>query len=157
MVVVRFGLWGLAIFSVSLFVYASVVSAEVVTDVGQDGTLTLESGKQVALAGVQMDAEGVSVLRVLAQKQDLRFQLLANSSPGAKESAYVYLQAKYLRFPVKPEGIPDEQEILLNEFLVSVGAAKVVESQDFSRKAQLLKAQAEAKRKGEGVWSYEPS
>ena len=143
------------LFLFGLGVCASVVSAEVVQEVGRDGTLTLESGKQVVLAGVQMDAEGVSVLRVLAQKQDVKLQILSRAGPGAKESVYAYLLAKYLKFPVKPEGVSDEQEILLNEFLVKVGAAKVIETQDFSHKAKFLKVQAEAKRKGEGIWSYE--
>jgi hypothetical protein len=134
-----------------------VLSAEIVADVGPDGTLTLESGKQVILAGVELDTDGVSVLRVLARKQDLRLQLLSQAAPGAKEFAYAFLQAKYLKFPVKPDGASDEQEILLNEFLVQLGAAKVAEAQDFSRKAKFLKVQAEAKRKGEGVWSYEVS
>ena len=138
-----------------LCVFSSVLHAEIVTKVEKDGTLTLESGKQVVLAGVQMDTEGISVLRVLAQKQDLKLQILSHAAPGAKESVYAYLLAKYLKFPVKPEGVSDEQEILLNEFLVKVGAAKVVETQDFSHKAKFLKVQAEAKRKGEGIWSYE--
>ncbi len=129
-----------------------VLFAEVVTEVGADGALTLADGKKVVLAGIQMDAEGVSVLRVLVHKQDLKLQLLANSSP---ESAYAYLQAKYVRFPVKINEVPGEQEVLINEFLVKVGAAKVDEAQDFSRKAKLLKVQEEAKKKGEGVWSYQ--
>lgn len=138
-----------------LCVLSSVLCAEIVTEVGTDGTLTLESGKRVVLVGVEMDTEGISVLRVLAQKQDLRFQLIAPSAPGAKEFAYAYLKAKYLRFPAKPSEIPDEQEVLINEFLVKTGAAKVAETQEFSRKARFLKVQEEARKKGEGVWSYE--
>ena len=140
-----------------LGVLSSVLCAEIVTEVGTDGTLTLASGKQVVLAGVQMDTEGISVLRVLAQKQDLKFQLIANSVPGAKESAYAYLKAKYLRFPAKMNEIPAEQDVLINEFLVKIGAAKVVETQDFSHKAKFLKVQEEARKKGEGIWSYEVS
>ena len=147
----------LAVFLFCLQLCASTVFAEVVKDVGTDGTLTLESGKQVVLAGVLMDTEGISVLRVLAQKQDLKLQLLSNSAPGAKKSAYAYLQAKYLKFPVKMNEIPGEHEVLLNEFLVKVGAAKVDETQDFSRKAKFLKVQEEARKKGEGVWSYQVS
>lgn len=138
-----------------LAVLSSVLCAEVVTEVGADGTLTLESGKQVALAGIQMDSEGISVLRVLAQKQDLRFQLIANPAPGTKELAYAYLKAKSLRFPAKPSETPGEQEVLLNEFLVKIGAARVDENQDFRHKAKFLKAQEEAREKGEGIWSYE--
>jgi hypothetical protein len=137
--------------------FSSALCAEMVTEVGTDGTLTLESGKQVVLVGVQMDAEGISVLRVLAQKQDLKLQLIAHPVPGAKEFAYAYLKAKYLRLPAKPSEIPDEEEVLINEFLVKIGAARVAETQDFGRKEKFLKVQEEAKKKGEGVWSYEVS
>ena len=136
---------------------SSVLFAEIVTEVGTDGTLTLESGKQVVLVGVQMDTEGISVLRVLAQKQDLQLKLIANPVPGAKEFAYAYLKAKYLGFPAKLNEVPDEQEVLINEFLLKVGAAKVAETQDFGHKAKFLKVQEEARKKGEGVWSYEVS
>jgi hypothetical protein len=138
-----------------LCILSSVLCAEMVTEVGPDGTLTLESGKQVFLVGVQMDTEGVSILRVLTQKQDLKLQLIAGSVPGAKELAYAYLKAKYLKFPAKLNEIPDEQEVLINEFLVKTGAAKVDETQDFRYKDKFLKVQEEAKKKGEGVWSYE--
>ena len=111
----------------------------------------------MVLAGVLMDTEGVSVLRVLTQKQDLRFQLISNPVPGAKELAYAYLQTKFVKFPVTLNEVPGEQEILINEFLVKVGAAKVAEAQNFSRKAEFLKIQEEARKKGEGVWSYEVS
>lgn len=148
----------LFLFLPGLCILSSVLHAEIVTEVGDDGTLTLESGKQVMLAGVQMDSEGISVLRVLARKQDLKFHLIANpASPGAKELAYAYLKAKYLRFPAKRNEIPDEQEVLINEFLVKTGAAKVVEGQDFRYKDKFLKAQKEAREKGEGIWSYEVS
>lgn len=129
--------------------------AEVVTKVDADGTLTLEDGKQVTLAGVQMDTEGVSVLRVLAEKQDLKFQWIANADPEAKECVYAYLQSKYVKFPAKLNEVPGEKEILINEFLVKIGAAQVDETRDFSHKAKFLKIQEEARKKGEGVWSYE--
>ena len=146
---------GLLLLLVGAFVFSSPLFAEIVKEVGPDGTLTLESGKQVVLAGVEMDTEGISVLRVLTQKQDLKFQLIANPAPGAKEFAYAYLKAKYLRFPAKLNAIPDEQEVLINEFLVKIGAARVDKVRDFSRKAKFLKVQEEARKKGEGVWSYE--
>ena len=145
----------LFLFLPGLCILSSALCAEVVTEVEADGTLTLASGKQVVLAGVQMDTEGISILRVLARKQDLKLRLIASSVPGAKELAYAYLQAKYLRFPAKLNETPGEQEVLINEFLVKVGAAKVDESQDFSHKAAFLKVQEEARKKGEGVWSYE--
>jgi endonuclease YncB( thermonuclease family) len=137
--------------------WPSVLCAEVVKAIGPDGTLTLESGKQVVLVGIRMDEEGVSILRVLVRKQDVKLQLIAGAASGGKEAAYVYLQSKYVKFPGKSGEDPGEQEVLLNEFLVKIGAAKVVEAQEFSHKARFLKIQEEAKKKGEGVWSYEPS
>ena len=135
----------------------TTLRAEVVSEVETDGTLALESGKRVFLAGIQMDTEGVSVLRVLAQKQDLRFKLIAHPAPGTKQLAYAYLKAKSVRFPAKLNEVPGEREILLNEFLVKIGAAKVAETQDFSQKAKFLKVQEAARKKGEGIWSYEVS
>jgi len=146
---------GLFLLLPGLCVLAPFLFAEIVTQVGTDGTLTLESGKQVVLAGIQMDFEGISVLRVLTQKQDVKLQRIANSTPGAKERAYVYLKAKYLKFPAKLNETPDEHEVLINELLVKIGAAKVVETQDFSHKDKFLKVQEEARKKGEGIWSYE--
>jgi hypothetical protein len=148
---------GLFLLLTGLFSFSSILCAEVVTEVGEDGALTLASGKQIVLAGVEMDTEGISVLRVLVRKQDLRLQLIANPVPGAKEFAYAYLKAKYLKFSSKPNEAPDEQEVLINEFLVKTGAAKVAEGQDFSRKTKFLKVQEGAKKKGEGIWSYEVS
>ena len=148
--------WLLLLLS-GLCVFSSLLCAEIVKEVGADGTLTLESGKQVVLAGIEMDAEGISVLRVLVQKRDLKLRLIARSAPGAKELAYGYLKAKYLKFPAKTDDTPDEHEVLINEFLVKTGAAKVAETQDFSHNAKFLKVQEEAKKKGQGVWSYEIS
>ena len=142
-------------FLLVLSLLPAVLFAEGVAEVANDGTLTLESGKQVYLVGLQMDSDGVSVLRVLTRKQDLKLQLIKSPTPGGREAAYAYLQAKYVKFPVKPNGVPDEEEVLLNEFLLKTGAAKVAEDQEFGRKADFLKIQEEAKAKGEGVWSYE--
>ena len=132
-----------------------MLMAEIVKEVGPDGKLTMEDGKQVFLAGVEMDTEGISVLRVLVQKQDLRLQWIVPSAPEVRKFAYAYLRAKYLKFPAKPDEIPGEKEILINEFLVKLGAAKVAAAQDFSHKAKFLKIQEESKKKGEGIWSYE--
>ena len=134
-----------------------VLQAEIVTEVGVDGTMTLADGKRVVLAGVKMDSEGASVLRVLAQRQDLKFQLLAQPAPDGKEYAYAYLKAKYVKFPAAMHDVPSEKEVLLNEFLLKIGAARVDEGQDFSQKVKFLKVQEEAQKKGEGVWSYAAS
>lgn len=128
--------------------------AEVVKEISPEGTLTLASGEKVALAGVQFDPEGISVLKVLANKQDLRMERLSDSEGGAQVYAYVYLRAKFLPIPFKPSNAVGEEEILLNEFLLQIGAARVVEDREFKKKQQFLEIQEKAKKKGEGIWSY---
>lgn len=140
-----------------LFLFPTALFAELVADVDEGGVLTLESGKRVSLVGVTFDEEGVSVLRVLVRKKDVNLQLIARPKPVAQEAAYVYLQAKSMPFPFRQGEAPGEQEVLVNELLVKLGAAKVDVSQEFSRKAKFLKIQAEAEKKGLGVWSYEVS
>jgi len=146
--------WWLLVF-IGVFVFASSLFAEIVAEVGVDGTLTMEDGTRVSLAGIQMDTEGISVLRVLVRKQDLKIQIIAPTAPQTTKFVYAFLNTKCLKFPAKAHEIPGEQEILLNEFLVKIGAAKVDEKQDFSRKSKFLKVQESARKKGEGVWSYE--
>ncbi len=139
------------------FLFPTALFAELVSDVDDGGVLTLESGKRVSLVGVTFDEEGVSVLRVLVRKKDVNLQLIARSTSAAQEAAYVYLQSKSMPFPFRQGEAPGEQEVLVNELLVKLGAAKVDVAQDFSRKAKFLKVQAEAEKKGLGVWSYEVS
>lgn len=145
-------LWALVI---CVMISVPPLLAAVVTDVEPDGTMTLQDGKRVALAGVRMDEEGARILKVLAKGQDVRVELILGSQSGGKESAYVYLQSKFLKFPWKPSSNPEEREIFLNEFLVQLGAAKVAEDHDFGHNAQFLKVQDEARQKGEGIWSYQ--
>lgn len=133
---------------------AASAFADVVKEVGPDGTLTLESGRKIILAGVELDVEGVSVLKVLAKNQDLRVQKVDLSAAGSEEYAYAYMTAKSLNFPFAPDELAGQEEVMLNEFLLQTGAAKVKEGQDFLQKTRFLKLQEQAKEKGEGVWSY---
>ena len=45
---------------------------------------------------------------------------------------------------------------VLNELLISTGAAKVDATHSFDHIKDYLSLEAEARRKGEGVWSYDP-
>ena len=140
---------------ISLVVGAGAAYAITVEKVTPDGHLILADGKQIALAGIRMDAEGASVLRVLAEKQNVRLEILRTvSGAQGEETAYAYLNAKSIPLPFKETDLAGQERILLNRFLIRLGAAKVNEAQEFSKKADFLRIQAEAKRKGEGVWSY---
>ncbi|HNX68748.1 MAG TPA: thermonuclease family protein [Candidatus Omnitrophota bacterium] len=140
--------------AVFVTVGASAGRAETVEDVTSDGTLVLSGGKKVVLAGIRIDPEGISVLRVLVKKQDLRLDQATVPPPDASQAVYAYLKAKSLTFPAKPQDVSEENEILLNGFLLSLGAARVAEAEQFEKKAEFMELQAEAKKKGEGVWSY---
>ena len=131
------------------------LAAEVVHEVAADGSLVLEGGKQVVLAGVQLDAEGVSVLRALVQNQDLSFRGEAPGNAGNEAPVYAYLRTQSLKFPSKPDAVSEEKEVMINEFLISQGAARVAETPPFAEKDHFLKIQELAREKGEGVWSYE--
>lgn len=143
------------LFAFSIFFFSGLLHAAVVEEIGPDGALILEDGKKLSLAGVQMDEEGISVLRVLAHKQDVRSEILQTvRDDRGGECAYVYLNTKSIKVPFKTSAVTGQKEVMLNEFLISLGAAKVNEAQEFSKKSMFLKAQEEAKKKGEGVWSY---
>jgi len=104
---------------------------------------------------VRLDAEGVSVLKVLAQRQDLKIRQDTSITSENGSPAYAYIRAKFLKLPFKVNTASDEEEVMLNEFLISQGAARVVEEQLFTEKDHFLKIQEQAKKKGEGIWSYE--
>ncbi|HOE69333.1 MAG TPA: thermonuclease family protein [Candidatus Omnitrophota bacterium] len=134
------------------------VSAEVIQEVSRDGYMTLEDGKQVSLAGIRMDEEGASILRVLVRKKNAKVEVLETArDKNGRECAYVYLKAKFLKVPLRPNDVAGEDEVMLNKFLIRLGAAKVDESSEFAHKADFLETQVAAKSKGEGVWSYEVS
>lgn len=132
-----------------------VLRAEVVTEVLPDGTLLLEGGTSVVLSGVRIDEEGISVLRVLARGQNLRIRPETPAASGPKPSVYAYLRAKSLKFPHRADAPSEEEEVMLNAFLISQGAARVAEGEPFAEKDHFLNLQEQAKKAGSGVWSYE--
>lgn len=137
--------------------FSGILWAEVVREVTPDGTLVLENGNQVVLAGVKLDDEGISVLRVLAQKQDLTLREDTSGTPGVNVPVYAYLRAKFLKFPSNANTASEEEEVMLNAFLVSQGAARVADDQVFAEKEHFIKLQEQAKKTGAGIWSYKNS
>ena len=75
--------------------------AAIVAEVGSDGSITLEDGKVVSLAGVEMDAEGASILRVLAKKQDIQIEILQSlQDEKGRDCVYAYLDTKSISLPL---------------------------------------------------------
>ncbi len=139
----------------SMLAWSPVLFAELITDVSAEGILTLEDGKRVSLAGVVLDAHGASILRVLAHRQNASVEVLREMrSADGGECAYVYLKSRSLDFPFTAGRTADERDMMLNEFLLRLGAARVDEGQAFAQKKKFLLIQEEASKKGEGIWSY---
>ena len=46
--------------------------------------------------------------------------------------------------------------MMLNEVLLAWGSARVEHKTAFRRENEFSKIEAEARQKGEGIWSYEP-
>lgn len=135
----------------------SWIFAEIVKEVAPDGTLTFASGKKVALVGIRLDAEGVSVLKAIAVNQDVKVRGADIPAGKSGEYVYAYVHAKSIKFPALADELARYDVVMLNKFLIAFGAARVAEGQVFDQKKEFLKLQKEAKKKGEGVWSYEVS
>lgn len=146
--------WGTIIF---FFCFFPALRAEVVKEIGPDGTMTLDSGEKVALAGILMDVEGISVLKALAGKQNVRFEKVAILEDQSRALAFVFLKAKSVKFPSQASGVAEAEEVMINELLLKIGAARVAENQAFTSKERFLQLQQIAMKKGEGIWSYEGS
>ena len=139
----------------SVLAWSPVLFAERITDISSEGVLTLENGQRVSLAGVVLDAHGASILRVLTYQQNANVEVLRETrGAGGSECAYVYLKSRSLDFPFAVGRTADERDMMLNEFLLQLGAARVDENQEFAHKKKFLLIQEEASKKGEGIWSY---
>lgn len=129
--------------------------AEMVDSVdSKTGAVVLENGKRVFLAGIQLDEQGISILKVLISKQNLRLEECPSATRSNELRVLAYLNKKSLKFPPAANEAVDEKEVMLNEFLIRMGAAKVAEGEDFEQKKDFMKLQDEAQKRGEGIWSY---
>lgn len=135
----------------------AVLRAEVVTEVRTDGVLLFQDGSSVRLAGITMDEFGVTVLRILAMGKNVKtVREDALATVGSPTPVYAYLRTRILPFPVTANA-GREEEVLLNAFLVTQGAARVDEGRAFAEKDRFLMLQENARAAGMGIWSYEKS
>lgn len=144
------------------------LSAEKITEVNDEGALVLANGGQVMLAGVECSEEGRGELAFLAEGKDARIEVLdpaAKSSSedslkddggGAPQQAYVFVRQAGLMLPYIPSKSPEIQEVMLNEILLSLGAAKVRGGENHPRGVHFKELETQAQKSGQGIWSYEP-
>ena len=124
-----------------------------------DGTLELANGDTIRLGGLRLTSEAVHFLSpLLAGKEiELEYDPLwgVPSGPPVPKPAYVFVKTQELDFPFSPRASPRQKSVMVNQLLLGMGVARVDKSLRFKRRDEFFKIEAEARQKGEGLWSYE--
>lgn len=134
----------------------SVCGAETVKGVHEDGTLELAGGSLVTLAGLEFPEESRRLFPVLLAGKDVEVQTDSSSvSGGAPAPVYLYVNTSEIDMPFPQGFLPHEQKVMVNELFLALGAARVQADKIFDQRESFLRIEAEARTRGEGVWSYE--
>ena len=143
-------------FFLTVALWCSFGFAERVKEVLPDGSLKLESGQNITLAGILVPHDSQPLLSALVAGQEITVEYdKASSSDAAVPLAYIFIKTRKISFPFKNSGAPEESRQMLNRVLLDLGAARVAQESSGKWKEEFLKAESEAQKKGEGIWSYE--
>ncbi|MDP3921373.1 MAG: thermonuclease family protein [Candidatus Omnitrophota bacterium] len=132
--------------------------AEQVVRVSEEGILVLGTDESVMLAGVQLSPETIRMLPALLAGKDVtvkRDDELSETDSFAATPVYLYIDANEINFPFEPGGKYKTTRMMINEWLLSIGAARVPRRYVFEKRNEFLKVQEEAKNRADGIWSYE--
>lgn len=134
------------------------VWGEQVAEVRPDGVIEFESGRKVVLAGIRLAPEAESLLQVLIQgkvvevKYDKSF---LRSNLNDPDPVYLYVETSEIQFPFKQNLRSEEKRVMVNQLLISFGAAQVDRALSFKYREKFEAAQKGARLRGEGIWSYD--
>lgn len=134
-----------------------IAHAEQAVSVSSDSTIQTDSGHSVVLAGIVPTPETYTFLKNFLPGRAITLEEApSGAQPGitASRSVYLFLTLRELDMPIRPGQIPRENRVMLNQELLRMGLARVREDGSFSKKDDFLAIQAEAKRTGQGIWSY---
>lgn len=129
-------------------------SAKIIS-IDRNGELRLENGERVRLAGLELPSETLPILRILLAGQEVRIEKEKGKEGESVPPVYLFVSARILNLPFLAGDNPAEKEILLNQFLLSLGAARVAPLAQFSKRKTFLEIEARARTAGKGIWSYE--
>lgn len=130
--------------------------AEEVVSFKADGVLTLNDGSLVRLAGVELPPESASLLAVLLGGKQVEIEKVESEITGTEPlPVYVYVQTSEIPQPHPADIKAREKRIMINELLLRLGAARMLESESGKHREDFESAQTEAKNGGQGIWSYE--
>ena len=129
--------------------------AQQVQEIEAGGSLKTDDGKQYVLAGIRLPEESLPLVSLLLAGKTITSEKDSKAAPdhAGTETVYLYVDAKEILFPFKTSAARNSK-ILVNRFLVEIGAASVLES-DFEKRPDFLAVQETARDKGEGIWSYD--
>ena len=133
-------------------------AGERIVAIRSDGTLETEGGRKIVLGGITLPEEGVKILSVLIASREIEIKTdddFGEASEGNVLPVYAYTSLHEADFPLKAGDEPRKNKVLLNEFLISLGAARVREDISFKWRDRFLKLQETARQEGRGIWSYQ--
>ena len=131
---------------------------ETVRAIFEDGQLELEDGRRVQLAGILPPPEGLRMLPVLlaGQEVDLEHDSALQKAVGEGQPlpVYMYVMTSEISLPHGLKGESRKKKVMVNEIMLAIGAAQVDGKLSFKWKKRFSEIEAEARKKGEGIWSY---
>lgn len=141
-----------------LLIALSRAHAERVKAIRKGGVLELDTGKRVILAGIESAPESLRLLRVLLADKEVELEYERDLPPHEASGAmpaYLFVTTSEVRLPLEAKTEPDKKRVMVNQLLLATGAARVDARAPFKWKSRFSKIEDEARRKGEGIWSYE--
>ena len=112
--------------------------AEHVKAVRPDGALELDNASVIKLAGIQLQPESLAVVSTLLAGKDVQVEyepaIKSENEPGVAQ-AYIYVDSNELDMPFKKDTSPRQVRVMINELLLSTGAARTETAADFKFKS----------------------
>ena len=120
------------------------------------GTIFLDDNRKISLAGIELSPDFFSILSIILAGRDISFQkdAVLPASESGVIPGYVTVDTSEIDLPFEPN-VQHKRHVMINEFLISLGIAKVATALDFKRKVSFLELEQSAKERGSGLWSYE--
>lgn len=146
----------IAVLFLCFFIASPPARAERVTALKEGGVMQLDTGRTVKLAGLEIPPESLAVLSILLGGRDIEVAFEKDAaSEGGPEPVYIFVKTDQITKPETSDKDQSGQRVMVNEFLLGIGAAKLIPGMTGKYTQDFERAQEDAKKKGYGVWSYE--
>ncbi len=135
-------------------------AADRVSNVDAVGIVETDRGTRLKLAGIEIPVEARALLSVLLDGKELEYNREPALPPDSQTGAipvYLFVKTRQISVPLDNRSKLSQSKVLVNEMLLSLGAAQVVKQEVFKLKSRFLETQERARANGAGIWSYELS